>query len=235
MGSPNEVGDKDEHPQHTVTLDGFWMDQTEVTNAMYAQCVAVRACTEPVANVSFTRNSYYGNAQYDNYPVIYVNWNQAWSYCKWAGRALPTEAQWEKAARGTEGSTYPWGNQFDCINGNFDDETQATAYAVIGGPNCDGYVDTAPVGSYTTGTSPYGVKDMAGNVWEWVADWFGDYPSVPVTNPTGPDNGEYRVLRGGSWYNNVDNIRAAYREWDDPVHTGYYLGFRCSLNASETP
>ena len=231
MGSDKSAdpqADDDELPQHRVYLDAYWIDQTEVTNAMYARCVADGACTPPAETRSFTRDSYYSSSQFGNYPVLYMDWNQSSAYCAWAGRRLPTEAEWEKAARGTDGRIYPWGDEFSCSKGNFDDETQSDADTVPGGPNCDGYPDTAPVGSYPAGASPYGALDMAGNVWEWVADWHGAYPSGAVSNPTGPDSGYYRVLRGGSWDVGSDIIRAAYRGGFIPDNRYINFGFRCA-------
>jgi formylglycine-generating enzyme required for sulfatase activity len=221
MGSPDadKYADNAEKPRHSVYLDSFWIDRTEVTNAMYALCVQAGVCRQHTKTHSDTRGKYYGNPQYDDYPVIYVDWDDANAYCQWAGRQLPSEAQWEKAARGTDGRIYPWGSaepnssllNFDRIKG-----------------------DTTAVGSYPSGASPYGALDMAGNVWEWVADWFDDnYYSVYPTddwphNPDGPEIGVVRGLRGGSWNNNLDFVRAIHRDWSDPTARIDLYGFRCS-------
>ncbi len=221
MGSPDAVGEDDEHPQHTVYLDAYWIDQTEVTNGMYELCVNEGACTPPSNNSSNTRSFYYGNFTYYDYPVIYVDWDQAQAYCKWAGRQLPSEAQWEKAARGTDGQVYPWGN-------NSPDSFLTNYNSIVG--------DTTEAGNYPFGDSPYKVKDMAGNVWEWVADWYYNriYYSQSQSNPIGSTLGEFHVLRGGSWTNYIYNIRSAYRSKDSPSSASSNIGFRCSLSASES-
>jgi serine/threonine-protein kinase len=214
MGS-NE-GDSDEKPVHTVYLDAYWIDQTEVTNGMYAKCVAEGDCIKPAESSSYTRDTYYGNFAFANYPVIYINWNQAETYCQWAGRNLPTEAQWEYAARGTDGRTYPWGN----TNPTW---SVANSSAFTG--------DTTAAGIYPDGVSPYGALDMAGNLWEWVADWYGSYPSGAVANPRGATSGDNRVLRGGSWDVNPLLIRTTNRLWCVPNRTDDNIGFRCAVDA----
>ena len=214
-----------EEPVHTVTLDAFWMDETEVTNGMYAQCVAAGACSPPNETGSTTRDSYYGDAAYADYPVIYVDWNQADAYCAWAGRELPSEAQWEYAARGgLVGKLYPWGEPFDGSLANFCDANCPFSHS---NPDFnDGYFDTAPVGSYPA--NGYGLYDMAGNVWEWVADWYGLYSSEDVDNPSGPASGSVKLLRGGTWYYDGYYLRVSYRGGNLPDDPNYSLGFRCS-------
>jgi formylglycine-generating enzyme required for sulfatase activity/tRNA A-37 threonylcarbamoyl transferase component Bud32 len=215
MGS--DIGGTGDKPAHIVYLDGYWMDRTEVTNGMYALCVVAGVCNQPGSTSSYTRTSYYGDSQYKDYPVIYVDWNQATAYCEWAGRRLPSEAQWEKAARGTDGRTYPWGNTAPDANlANYNENKG----------------DTTAVGSYPSGASPYGIMDMAGNVWEWVADWYAEtyYSSSTATNPQGPASGSNRALRGGSWYNNVTNACCSYRHRGTPGNSTTSIGFRCALS-----
>jgi len=211
MGSDTGAGD--ESPTHDVTLDAFWMDQTEVTNAMYAQCVDAGECETPSEQYRF------GDPAYDAYPVVYVDWTQAGTYCKWVGGRLPTEAEWEYAARGgLEGKTYPWG----------DDSPVCTE----GAPNGAQYGPCAENGAIAVKTfSPNGFNlfDMAGNVWEWVGDWYSSdyYQNSPADNPTGPESGSSRVLRGGSWVNVDSVLRVSYRLWNLPDNFYSDIGFRC--------
>ena len=212
-----------EHPQHSVYLDGYWIDRTEVTNAQYRQCVQTGVCGE-------SWYSHDNDFNAPDQPVVGLDWHDARDYCQWAGARLPTEAEWEKAARGTGGQVYPWGDEFDCHKGNFDDEQQMDEYVVPGGPDCDGYERTSPVGSIPSGESPYGALDMAGNVWEWVADWYdaGYYSRSPGSNPQGPDSGEDRLARGGSWFQQSYIVRAAIRFSYPPDSGNIDVGFRCA-------
>jgi len=198
----------DEKPQREVYLDGYWMYKHEVTVAQYR-----KFCEETYREMPPAPKSGWK----DDHPMVMVTWTDASAYAKWAGMSLPTEAQWEKAARGTEGRIYPWGNTWDAEKCNNYES---------------GAKQTKPVGSYTSGASPYGCMDMAGNVWEWCSDWYDRdyYKSGPSRNPTGPKDGSCRVLRGGGWGSNGGLCRAAGR-YDyysfNPVNWGSdSLGFR---------
>jgi serine/threonine-protein kinase len=222
MGSPPNEGEKDERPQHEVYLDEFWMGKTPVTNLQYQVFVKATGRKAP-------RHWKNGNipAGKENHPVVYVAWQDAQAFCAWLSQIsghpirLPSEAEWEKAARGTDGRKYPWGNQAPnhqlCNYGKFFSS------------------GTTPVGQYSPhGDSPYGCVDMAGNVWEWVNDWYDSkyYARSPSSNPQGPAGGQSRVLRGGAWYYNGYDLRASVRDWDSPDDFSDDIGFRCARGTS---
>ena len=215
MGS--DIGASDEQPIHTVYLDAFWIDQTEVTNKQYKACVDAGTCEPPSSENSYTHPNYYGNPEFDNFPVINVNWDKANRYCEvWTGGDLPTDAQWEKSARGTDARTYPWGN--DAPNKDLLNYNGNTG-------------DTTVVKNYPNTGSFYGTYDMAGNVWEWVNDFYDEayyQSSNSSKNPLGPESGQYRVLRGGSWNYDEYFVRSANRNGFDPAYTNVNVGFRCS-------
>jgi eukaryotic-like serine/threonine-protein kinase len=211
MGSDD--GGKDEKPVHAVYLDAYWVDQTEVTNTMYAQCWQEKVCDIP------TSDKYIRSYEYRNHPVVYISWDDASTYCEWADARLPTEAEWEKAARGNTNGVYPWGS---VIN-----KTYANYHGNEG--------NTQPVGVYSRSQNVYGLDDMAGNVWEFTADWYSsDYYSIsPTKNPTGPEQddalkGDRRVARGGSWGSTAEDLRVYSRHSFNPTSTGNAVGFRCA-------
>jgi len=198
-------------PQRTVHLDGYWIYQTEVTNSMYAFCVSVGACAPPAQELG---TPVYDNPIYANYPIVGVSWDMAANYCSWVGGGLPTEAQWEKAARGSAGAQFPWGSaDATCDVGNF--------------TGCVGAL--TDVTKYVDGASPYGVLDMAGNVLEWVNDFYGEfyYDSASAENPTGPESGEFRVVRGSGFETDYEQISSAVRHYAGNAWHNRDLGFRC--------
>jgi formylglycine-generating enzyme required for sulfatase activity len=204
MGS----NDDDERPPHRVHLDAYYIDRYETTNALYRTFVSATGRQAPS---SWNDPTFNGDTQ----PVVGASWHDADAYCRWVGKRLPTEAEWEKAARGTDGRKYPWGDPWEASRTNSDESKLGS---------------TSRVGSYPTGLSPYDVHDMAGNVWEWVSDWYSyDYYSrSPGRNPKGPSSGTARVLRGGSWLSEAVRLRAAYRYSYSPGYRFEDVGFRCA-------
>lgn len=203
----NNTGDADERPEHTVTLENYWIDLYEVTNEQYAGCVKEAKCRDNVKYDGFTD---------PRQPVVGVSWLDAARYCEWAQKRLPTEAEWEKAARGDDGRDYPWGDELDCTRANYRE--------------C-GRNSTMPVGSYPNGKSPYGAFDMAGNAAEWVVDWYDpNYYSAQdqKVNPKGPDNGKYRVIRGGMWLRYAYQMESPDRAAQTPDTRNNSTGFRCA-------
>ena len=214
-------------PVHTVELAGFWIDQTEVTNAMYALCVQDGACRQPDEFILLDQPDYYNSPEFANYPIMEVTWEDARTYCAWAGRRLPTEAEWEKAARGPDERLYPWGN--DQVTGNRDnfcDRNCPRSYQDTGLD--DGYALTAPVGSYPDGASPYGVLDMAGNLREWTSSLYWPYPYQSNDGREDLSVAGYRVVRGGHWDGTADFGLSAYRFEDHPDYQSSCVGFRCA-------
>jgi formylglycine-generating enzyme required for sulfatase activity len=224
MGS--DAGDMDERPQRRVYLDPFQIDRYEVTNLQYRRFLLAigREPPErwPERYMAFHPDGDPGWRGTDfpageaMYPVVAVNWEDATAYCAWAGKRVPTEAEWEKAARGSDGRTYPWGDGWDPNKANV-------------GATGIGY--TQPVGSYPDGASPYGALDMAGSVWEWVADLYGRqyYTCAPDRNPPGPESGTgERILRGGAWDSAPDHVRVSYRNATHCFGPNFRNGFRCA-------
>ncbi len=244
MGSAEGEGASDERPQHKVYLSEYYIDKYEVTNEQFERFVKAtgyqtdaerlgsgyvddKGSSKLIDKKGVSWRTYYGYAT-RNHPVVLVSWNDAKAYCDWAGKRLPTEAEWEKAARGTDARKYPWGNsEPDGSRCNYADKNTDFFWRDAN----DGYAQTAPVGTYPAGASPYGCMDMAGNVWEWCNDWRdGDYCSTsPSNNPEGPSSGSFRVLRGGSWALDARFLRCARRAGGVPSLRTYFLGFRCSL------
>jgi serine/threonine-protein kinase len=220
MGSEGASG-----PAHKVQLNAFWIDKTEVTNAMFVAFLNEVAGSLTISDDDISREGnliYNGSSfsvvqKYANHPVTTVTWNGALAYCEWADRRLPTEAEWEKAARGTDERIFPWGN-------NVADMSLTNYQGKVG--------DTTEVGHYPNGASPYWVLDMAGNVWEWVNDWYAKdyYEKSPLENPSGPTSGDSKVLRGGSWLNVPNGLSSDNRIWNSLTYNDSIVGFRCAAS-----
>jgi serine/threonine-protein kinase len=234
MGGMDVYRESDEVPVHEVKLNAFWIDQVEVTNGMYNLCVQAGSCRTPVKINSDNRPEYFGNPEFQDYPVVNVTWYDANAYCLWAERRLPTEAEWEYAARGSDKRNFPWGDEPP-------NQYNSNSINIVG--------DTSRVGSYPEGMSPFGALDMAGNVWEWVADRYRPdyYAKSPAENPTGPADEDVftnlRVMRGGSFQEDWTILRLSNRAFlagpnpsAQPTDEAYYgdssakIGFRCAAN-----
>ncbi|MBN1954035.1 MAG: SUMF1/EgtB/PvdO family nonheme iron enzyme [Anaerolineae bacterium] len=244
MGSESSApgAQGNEFPQHLVTVDSFWIDQTEVSNSQFAAFLNEMGNQseggtdwldlDEVNNriVLSEEGTFQPQSGYEEHPVVAVSWYGAAAYCAWAGARLPTEAEWEYAARGPESQFYPWGNEFEGTRLNYCDVNCSEGWADPAAD--DGYAGTAPVGGYPEGASWCGALDLAGNVWEWTADWYGDYSPDEQTNPTGPPDGQTKVVRGGSWDFGVDNARGAARAAARPRSSAANTGFRCATSTA---
>jgi len=220
MGANDEIhyAAPDEKPYHHVTLSAYWIDEYEVSNAQYAKCVKDGACTMPGQTKSVLHSDYYYSVSFQNFPVESINWNQAKAYCEWAKRQLPTEAQWERAARGDNGAYYPWGNaDGSCDKVNF--------------KGCGGQ-DSIAVDNNPKGISPYGAFNMSGNVQEWVNDW--EDPtyyqnSLDAVDPQGPYTGSDHIMRGGSFGMTLDHVYAFSKKTATAGFFDFNTGFRCDI------
>ncbi len=222
-GSGSETGRADERPRRTIYLNAFMIDKYEVTNARYLTFIAATGHKEPF-NV-YGAGSLFETKGIENIPVVQVTWHDAADYCQWAGKRLPTEAEWEKAARGTDGRPYPWGDGTPSPRHvNFDRDWVAMGTLL-------------PVGSLPDGASPYGVHDMSGNAREWVQDWYAKdyYRIAPDRNPKGPETGLLKVIRGGSWHSFEPDVRAAARGKGGFALKTHGTGFRCARDVSAAP
>jgi len=213
---------KNEQPAHEVTLDPYWIDSHEVTNTQYRLCVEADECEPP------QKDTYFADIAYDDHPVVYVTWFHAEKYCDWVNARLPTEAEFEFAARGPDNQRFPWGDQFNGNLVNYCDLNCEFDWAdtVID----DGYIQTSAVGSYPDGASWIGALDLVGNVWEWAQDWYDPayFNQSPASNPKGPSSGTERVRRGGSWHYSSDGVRGTSRFGVGPDNGDNFQGFRCA-------
>ncbi|MFZ1501836.1 MAG: formylglycine-generating enzyme family protein [Nitrospira sp.] len=254
MGATEESGGlPDERPLRLVYLSAFWLDRYEVTNAAYQEFVQATGHQAP-ANSAPALTLWERNVPLpgiEAHPVVNVSWLDAVAFCRWANKRLPTEAEWEKAARGTDGRTYPWGNEWTFEHSNsasywarhtvqFADSTEWDAFWVKGvgaaiskEKGLKGEILTLPVGSFLGGASPYGALDMAGNAAEWVQDWYNPnyYRAAPLTDPQGPERGAIKAMRGGSWLKPAISLRTTDRDWGTMDSRPSGTGFRCVRDA----
>ena len=248
MGSDEDIAKDHEKPEHIVYLDSFNIYQTHVTNFQFEDFIKATGYVTTAEELGWSlvfngesfdeiEGAYWGAPKgpgsdlsgRGNFPVLHVSWFDGAAFCEWAGGRLPTEAEWEKAARGPDGShMFPWeGDMITSDRANFCDVNCPATWAIT--DHDDGYAMSSPVGIYPNGASPYGVLDMAGNVTDWVADWYGEdnYSISPYENPSGPLTGEMRVHRGASWYSGFTNQRSTARNMNLPTHKHDHGGFRC--------
>jgi sulfatase modifying factor 1 len=228
MGVPAGArdGGRDEYPRHEVHLNAYYIDKYEVTNGRYLEFMRATGHRAPQHPIDPKRNLWQGGLMPESVvdrPVINVDWYDADAYCRWAGKRLPTEAEWEKAARGTDDRRFPWGN------------VEPTDKHLNYNQHWQGEKTLMPVGSYEAGKSPYGVYDMAGNVWEWVADWYDEhyYEHSPPRNPKGPPSSGFKVIRSSGWHVETPLVRIFTRVKSDPRNRNDSTGFRCAADAVE--
>ncbi|MEK7293559.1 MAG: formylglycine-generating enzyme family protein [Nitrospirota bacterium] len=250
-GSAEGQGDPEERPQRTITLSAFHIDKYEVTNRRYQAFLKATQHRTPEHCCDPSYNLWKGTEiapKLLDHPVVNVDWHDAVAYCAWAGKRLPTEAEWEKAARGIEGREYPWGNQLDRMRANgvsywsgTDFGSPEEARAWWNGENGSGVITakgvqgilTVPVTELEKGATPTGLMHMAGNVWEWTAEWYDpkSYENSEERNPKGPEGGEFKVHRGGSWLNHRGLLRSAVRDGSRPTMRNHGIGFRCAAGS----
>ncbi|MDH4237186.1 MAG: formylglycine-generating enzyme family protein [Nitrospira sp.] len=254
MGSPDDgVSYDDERPQRKVFVGSFRIDRHEVTNARYKQFVDTTG--QPAPSHQKPKLTLWVHSAplpgSEQYPVVNVSWEDADAYCRWQSKRLPTEAEWEKAARGTDGRRYPWGNDWVFTRANsasywagrtveFKNGEEWKAFWMTGDGariaherGLNGEVLTLPVGHFPDGASPYGLLDMAGNASEWVQDWYEPYSylNAPLSNPQGPNGQLLKVVRGGSWLKPARNLRTSDRDYGYPADRASGIGFRCAKDA----
>ena len=251
MGSEGLDALDDEKPEQTIFLDSFWIYQTPVTNEMFEKFVDATGYIttsetfgesfiySPDGKIESLEGASWKNPEglqstilgYDDYPVVHISWIDASAYCEWVGGRLPTEAEWEKAARGPYGHKFPWGDM-ENFGGKANYCDSSCEFEWAENNFNDGFPKTSPVGTYTSGLSYYGVLDMAGNVWEWCSDWYDHeyYQYSPKENPKGPEDGDYKVMRGGSYLSGSAFLRSSLRDAIPPYASTASSGFRCVVN-----